>query len=301
MRALIAATADGVVRVDADWSLTRDVMAEDVRCLAPMGDTLFAGTQGSGVFRSDDGGRSWRPAGLEGRRVKSLASSDGVIYAGTKEPLVHMSSDRGDTWRALPRFPALRSWWWLQPAERPLRPSYVSALAVSPAGLVAGIEACGLFLFDARRRRWTGHRRRALRDCHELCQSDGLIYEAGSGGLAASRDGGLRWQRRRDGLDRRYGWSVAAAGERVYLVVAPYRSAHTGNARAAVFGSTGRAPWSLCLDGLASLPRLACGPSGDVFAALGDGGVLRSADEGASWERLPVDLGGACRALLVLE
>jgi hypothetical protein len=67
-----------------------------------------------------------------------------------------------------------------------------------------------------------------------------------------------------------------------------------------VFASTRGGPWSVCLDGLTTLPRLACGPAGEVFATLGDGGVMRSVDEGASWERLPIDLGGACRGLLLL-
>ena len=48
---------------------------QDVRCLAadPTDPhVVYAGTQGAGVLRSDDGGQTWRQAGLAGRIVKSL-------------------------------------------------------------------------------------------------------------------------------------------------------------------------------------------------------------------------------------
>ena len=231
--------------------------------------------------------------------MKSLAVATDAVYAGTKEPRVQVSVDGGESWRPLTGFSPVRSWWWAQPAERPFRPSYVSALAVTPEAIVAGIEACGIFRSTDGGRTWSGHRRGALRDCHELLASGGYVYEAGSGGLAASSDGGLTWHRRRDGLDRRYGWSVAFGDETLYLAAAPYRFAHSGNARARVFRAHGGMPWEPCTDELPSLPRLRA-VDGDVFAALGDGTLLCSADEGDSWKSLSVSLGASSRALLAL-
>jgi len=40
---------------------------------------------------------------------------------------------------------------------------------------------------------------------------------------------------------------------------------------------------------------------GEVFAALGDGTLLGSNDEGERWVRVPVELGGASAVLLALE
>ena len=51
----------------------------DIRCLAAdpaHPQIVYAGTQGQGVLRSDDGGFSWQPAGLTGRIIKSLAVSN---------------------------------------------------------------------------------------------------------------------------------------------------------------------------------------------------------------------------------
>lgn len=186
-----------------------------------------------------------------------------------------------------------------QPAERPFRPSYVSALALTPEAILAGIEACGVLRSVDGGRTWSGHRRGGLRDCHELLTAGERVYEAGSGGLAVNGDGGRTWQRRRRGLDRRYGWSVAVGDETVYLAAAPYRAAHSRNSRARVFRSSGAEDWEPCTDELSSLPRLRA-VHRELFAALGDGTLLCSADRGDCWSRIPVSLGGPARALLAL-
>ena len=300
---LLAATRAGVVRVTrpegGSWAAEPALPGHDVCCLAADRTTVYAGTQAGEVHRSNDGGATWARCGLAGVAVKSLAV-DGALYAGTREPRVHVSTDRGDSWRPLGGFPRLRSWWWAQPAERPFRPSYVSAVALTSEGIVVGIEACGVFRSIDGGATWSGHRRAALRDCHELLADRGHVYEAGSGGLAASDDGGATWSRRRAGLDRRYGWSVAADANVVYLAAAPYRAAHGAHSRARVFRSRAGRPWEPCTDELSTLPRLRA-VEGEVFAALGDGSLIHSRDEGTSWEALPVDLGSASRALLALE
>lgn len=305
MSALLVATRAGVMRAvwqDGSWSVESTLGGEDVRCLAADDGAVFAGTRDRGVFRSDDNGRTWAAAGLNGQRVRSLAAGGGAVYAGTREPRIHVSVQGGRGWRPLARFPAFRSWWWVQPAEKPYRPSYVSAIAVTPRGtILAGIEACAVIRSDDGGASWSGHRRGALRDCHELHVVGGRIFEAGSGGLAVSDDDGRSWRRPRAGLDRRYGWSVAVRGDRRYLAVAPYLSAHSGDAKACVFRARGDGPWERATDELTSLPRLCVSADGDTFAALGDGTLLRSIDEGRHWDRVPVDLVAPSAALLAIE
>jgi photosystem II stability/assembly factor-like uncharacterized protein len=69
--------------------------------------TIFAGVQ-SGLFRSINGGRSWRevdlPVGYSA--VLSLATSpgfagDGTLYAGTEDPGLLRSTDRGRSWQPI--------------------------------------------------------------------------------------------------------------------------------------------------------------------------------------------------------
>ena len=62
----------------------------------------WCGTQRDGVFRSDDGGRSWHPVGLAGRLIMAVAASPterNVVWAGTEPSEVWRSGDAGSTWQ----------------------------------------------------------------------------------------------------------------------------------------------------------------------------------------------------------
>ena len=107
----LATTGKGLARAVADesgeYAVEHLLGDKDVRCLAadPQNrDIVFAGTQGQGVLRSDDRGQSWRPAGLDGIIVKSLAVSPtvpGTIFAGTKSPAsIYVSRDGGGIGRS---------------------------------------------------------------------------------------------------------------------------------------------------------------------------------------------------------
>ena len=58
---------------------------------------LFTAVGSAGVFRSADGGRSWSPAGLEGRSVRDLVWLGPILYAATDEGLFR-SDDAGQKW-----------------------------------------------------------------------------------------------------------------------------------------------------------------------------------------------------------
>ena len=121
---LVAATRSGIVVADEAelWRIETTLGGEDVRSLvvASPACRLYAGTQGNGVFRSEDTGATWSRAGLAGEIVKALAvGPDGAVYAGTKPPALFVSRDAGESWLELEGFRAMRRWYWRQPAERP--------------------------------------------------------------------------------------------------------------------------------------------------------------------------------------
>jgi photosystem II stability/assembly factor-like uncharacterized protein len=74
------------------------------RCLAPDPqdpDTLYVGTTDEGIFKSEDGGRSWEDlSGIAHNRVTAVAVSpaDGALYAGTEPSALFVSRDGGDSW-----------------------------------------------------------------------------------------------------------------------------------------------------------------------------------------------------------
>jgi hypothetical protein len=325
----IATTGNGLARAsrfpESKWSTESLITEQDVRCLAsdPLDlEVLYAGTQGSGVLRSDDRGKTWRPAGLDGHIVKSLAVSraePGAIYAGTKPPLVFVSRDGGTHWTELDAFRRIRSRrLWFSPAEKPYTP-YVQAIALSPTDpnvINVGIEFGATVRSVDGGNSWTGHLKGSLRDCHTLIShptNGEWVYEAGGtgAGAALSRDADRTWTQQKRGLDRHYGWACAADPARPdvwYVSASPgAMKAHSeNNAQAAVFRWMGKG-WQRLAGGLPQqlnhMPyALLTDPeaAGEVYAGLSNGEVWHSADYGESWGRLPFNLTTIDRDLIAL-
>jgi hypothetical protein len=331
-RVFIATTGNGLARAGRDaggqWEVESLLPGSDVRCLAvdPLNtERVYAGTQGQGVLRSDDRGRTWRRAGLAGHIVKAIAASrihQAVVYAGTKPACMFVSQDGGESWAELTAFRRISGrWLWLSPAERPYI-GYVQAIALSPTDpqrLVVGIEAGATVLSGDGGRCWTGHRSGALRDCHTLTfhatQGDWLY--AGGGGLAGwgtgavSRDAGRTWIRNRAGLDRSYGWAVAADPLRPevwYLSASPgaFKAHSKANAQAFIFRNEGTS-WRQLSGGLPQpldhMPYALLtegGAPGLIYAGLSNGDIWHSADYGEQWAQLPFNLGRIERSLIML-
>lgn len=326
---LLALTDRGVVRArrdGTDWTVDRSLVAESVTQLSVSPHdpaVVYAGTQHGGVQRSTDGGETWDPVGLGDRPVKSVAVSPhdpDTVYAGTKPPRIYVTRDGGERWTELDGFRAIP--WrrlWASPAEPPYYRAYVQAIAISPTDpevLLAGIEAGAVVRSDDGGRTWSGHRPGAIRDCHSLTfhATDGdWVYEAGAWlrakAGAVSRDAGVSWQRPTDGIDRSYGWAVAAdpADPAVWYISASTGpgAAHGGrNAKAMVFRTEDGGPWR-AVEGLdqplASMPyALATDPAAPdhLYIGLEDGTVWHSPDRGRTAERLPVELGPGLRTMV---
>ena len=95
---VFAATDQGVFKSNdggSTWRIT-NLRISTYALACTEGGVLLAGTE-NGVYRSDDYGETWALTGLKGKLVKALASTSGVIYAGTSEG-VYVTTD-GTTWK----------------------------------------------------------------------------------------------------------------------------------------------------------------------------------------------------------
>lgn len=326
---LIATTGDGITRAwcgaDGTWRAAPLLAGQAVRCLAV--DSLspgrvYAGTRGGGVLQSEDAGATWKACGLSGRTVTAVAASPtqpGRVYAGTKPAGLFGSSDGGRSWDELTGFKRIPwRWLWFSPAETPFI-GYVQAIALSPSDpdrLVVGIEAGATVLSQDGGQTWTNHRQGALRDCHTLtfhARQGDWVYEAGGsgGGAAFSSNGGQTWSQPRAGLDRHYGWAVAAdpAQPQIWyasLSPAPFKAHSERAAEACIFRYEGdhwkrlggglpqplnHMPYALITD-----PRA----PGTLYAGLSNGDVWLGREHGNTWQQLPVNLGGIHRALVLV-
>jgi hypothetical protein len=227
----------------------------------------------------------------------------GVVWAGTEPSALFRSENGGTTWeeraslRSIPSAPT----WSFPP--RPWT-SHVRWIAPDPneeQRLFVGIELGGVMRSQDAGLTWEDRKPGSQYDAHTLRThrlAPGRVYEAAGGGYAESRDGGASWQRFDEGLTRRYVWGLAIdpRNPNVMLVSAAPgpREAHgSQTGEAAIYRRVGDAPWEEIRDGLPP-PRgtrayvlATCeAEPGSFYAATRDGNVYRSADAGISWERL---------------
>jgi photosystem II stability/assembly factor-like uncharacterized protein len=104
--------------------------------------TVYVGTLGSGVFRTTDGGETWMPRRLAGRRIRALVRDPGppaTIYAGVENSAdaasggVFKSQDGGGTWA---------------PLDAGLTNKRVLSLVLDGSTLYAGMDGGGVFKWN---------------------------------------------------------------------------------------------------------------------------------------------------------
>ncbi len=311
MPELLIATGEQVVHLtaqDGRWHASKLPGGRGMQCLAAdprAPDILYAGSRGEGVWKSTTRGRDWARLALPEADVFSLAVSpaDGAVYAGTEPSRLFVSRDGGRSWRelrALQDIPSRPTW------SFPPRPwtSHVRSIAPGPHDanlLLAGIELGGVMRSEDGGETWSDHRPGAPKDVHALAWHPtvpGRAYEAGGGGAAWSRDGGLTWQPADAGRDRHYTWGLAVDPDdpdRWYVSANPGPGlAHDGerSAEAYLYRWRGGGPWQPLGGGLPqpldSFPYALATDADSLFAGLGDGRIYRSEDRGEHWEPLAI-------------
>ena len=246
------------------------------------------------------------------------ANGHGVVYAGTEPSALFRSEDGGASWRELAGLRAVPSApeWRFPP--RP-HTSHVRWIAPDPgtAGrLYVAIEAGAVLRSADGGTSWEDRRPDGPRDVHTLAThplAPGRLYAAAGDGLlragtgyAESRDGGDTWARPDRGLDHHYLWGLAVdPGDPDTILVSAARGAGRAHnpaaAESAVYRSAAGGPWEQVATGLPAgrgtlVPILATNPAEPgVFYALSNRGVQRSADAGRSWADVPLPWPGAYR------
>jgi hypothetical protein len=273
---------------------------------------VYCGTLGSGLWRSDNGGQSWRPAGkgIPHSRVQSVTVSRservknrGIAYAGTEPSAIFRSEDACQTWDecgGLTTLPSASEW------SFPPRPEthHVRWIEADPhvqGRLFVAVEAGALIRSRDSGTTWQDRTAHGPRDSHQLSihlSAPERLYSAAGDGYFESRDGGDTWQRFEKGLRHRYLWSIAvdsADADNIILSAAasPWHS-HSEPAESHLYRRVANSPWQELRHGLPKPAGrhsavLAAHPSepGTFFAAW-ERDVFRSVDGGANWHRLDI-------------
>jgi len=313
---LLASTGAGLYRSMDNGETWELAGLYRVGAMAAEGQTVYGSlstTLGpvarSSVHRSDDGGVTWQPTGLQ-LGVNSLAVADGTVYATypgvSSRPEhsrldVHRSDDGGATW-----------------TETHLDDDWAVGVVVTPTGVVAastravygsadgqggwvalaaglpddtlvGLTAvratvyvaarsAGVYRYDANAQTWT----RTALDGVEVewlrTAGDSLYARTGDPvvsrqpGLAASRDGGQTWTKVQvgEGLEVN---DALAVGSYVYL----------GSDGGVLRSEDDGASWTNVSRGLSAMDFDGIAVSGETVYVGGDSGVHASHDGGRTW------------------
>jgi photosystem II stability/assembly factor-like uncharacterized protein len=308
---LFVATGDAVFRV-ANGTAQPVLEQAGAQCVAVDArnrQRVLAGCRGGGVFESEDGGMTWRDAQLPATDVFSVAYSpaDGAAYAGCEPSALWVRRDGAwEELSALRELPSAPTW------SFPPRPwtSHVRWIAPSPhdAKLVlAGIELGGLMRTLDGGETWQDHRPGAQRDVHALAwhpTEPGRAYEAAGGGSAWSRDDAESWEPADSGRDRHYTWALAVdpADPDCWFVSAapgPFHAHGSRPADAQLYRWRGDGPWEELDLGLSrpleTMPYALAAMDDGLVAALRDGRLFMSDDQGDSWN--PFEAQGLARVV----
>jgi photosystem II stability/assembly factor-like uncharacterized protein len=264
----------------------------------------WCGTHKGGVFSSDDGGASWRQAGLEGRLIMAVAASPAerdVVWVGTEPSEVWHSADAGRTWEQTSRLETLpsASEWSFPPRPDTHHVRWIACHPMEPERLWVAIEAGALVSTFDGGRTWRDRVADGPWDTHELAvhpkAPDTLRVSAGDG-YFESTDGGATWRSPSAGLEVGYLRSVAIdPGEPQAVVVSAStrpRSAYVaGRSDGRLYRRVAEGGWERVRDGWPEppstiAPLLCAGAKTGQLWAADERGVHRSEDGGKRWRQL---------------
>jgi hypothetical protein len=235
-----------------------------------------------------------------------------VVYAGTEPSNLYRSDNDGRSWHAFPSLldiPSARTWSF-PPRPWTSHVRWIACHYTDPQLLFVGIELGGVMRSRDGGTTWDDRKPGSYPDSHVVLTHSTAperVYEAAGGGVAVSRDAGDTWQPVDDGMEHHYVWGLAvdpADPDLWYVSAAPGpMQAHgrSGNARAALYRKRGDAPWERLggNDGLPStlrtMPYALLAPRehpGTLVAGFHDGRIFISRDAGDSWSAADIRLPG---------
>jgi hypothetical protein len=213
----------------------------------------------------------------------AVSAADGAVYVGCEPSRLFRSDDGGDSWRALDSLLELpsRPSWSFPPRPWTSHVRWIAPSPHDPEVLLVGIELGGLMRSVDGGASFADHAPGAQPDVHSLTwhpSEPGRAYEAGGGGSAWSRDGGATWERVDGGRDRHYTWAVAVdPGDPdrwwVSASTGPFAAHGRRDPEARIYEWRGDA-WQAVTENLRAMPYAFAHPEGRLVAGLADGSLL---------------------------
>jgi photosystem II stability/assembly factor-like uncharacterized protein len=201
------------------WWATSRLSGRRPQCLAvdpERPERLYCGTFGEGLYKSEDGGGSWEPAGegVSYSEVMAVAvGPDGSVFAGTEPSALFRSEDGAKSWRKLSglnELPSSRKWSF-PPRPHTHHVRWIEPDPYEPGRLYVCIEAGALVRSFDGGESWEDREPDGPYDTHTLAthpKAPGLLRSAAGDGYFESHNGGGSWEQPEEGLSHRYLWGM---------------------------------------------------------------------------------------------
>ena len=274
---------------------------------------LWAATEREGVWRTDDGGRTWaeKNQGLVYKHAYSLAQhpETGELYVGTEPACIFKSSDGAETWtelQSLRRLGTREDWTFPGPPYIP----HVRGLGLcrsDPDVIFGAVEEGWLIRSTDGGASWDNLKDGTDFDSHTVTVLPGdpdVIVSTSGDGLYRSEDGGRTFTDAGAGIAYRYLTHIAVHPARPEILftagaeVAPPGWGRPGGPGAEIYRSedAGKS-WRRLTGGLPNrlepAPRAVAGNPRDpdaLYVGLHDGEIWASPDGGEGFARLAAGL-----------
>ncbi len=263
---------------------------------------LYAGSEGSMVFRSRDG-INWDPLyeGISFNKIYSLLShptDTNTLYAGSSPAALFKTTNGGQSWIKLHTFsqvPSASNWSFPYPPYLP----QVRSLLFHPQRddiIFAAVRVGGVIASLDGGESWSQRDQGIAKDINCLANHPALpnrLYAATSSGFYRSEDLGGRWTHHITGLPWTFVECFAISTEDPDQIIAGVRQ---GPGSGATFfrSANGGTSWEISHTGLPPLADRSItwihNHKGAFFAATDKGDIFGTDDFGTSWYRLDANL-----------
>lgn len=231
-----------------------------VNCIDKIGSNLIVGTNGTGLFKSGDNGASFTDisTGLDDKYIKDLAVSDNVLYVACWSSIL-TTTDVGATYTRI-RVAQLT----------------INALAVSGNNIFYSVSAHGFYKSTNKGSSWETIST-YMSSTWNLFYIDGSnVYAGGTSGLFFSNDNGTTWVNKNIGAINTYVKTLIHNNNNIFT--GSYFG--VGLSSANTSGTT----WNqikYCPDVISLF-----NDNGTLYAGVVLDGVLRSNDNGNTWNKI---------------